>query len=159
MQKQKPKKKKRSLFKEFRDFAVKGDAISLAIGVIIGAAFKDVTNSLVNDLIMPPIGYLTAKIDFANMFSVLGGGSYKTIAEAEEAGAVIFKYGNFLNNFLVFLVTAWVVFFFVYKFQQLLRKTETKKKIEKPMKKCPYCFEEIKEKATRCPKCTSELEN
>jgi len=146
-------------FKEFKDFAVKGDALSLAIGVVIGGAFKGVIDSLVNDIIMPPISFLTAKIDFSNLFFVLGNGNYDTYERAKEAGAIVIRYGTFFNQIIIFLITAFVIFITINKFQQMVIKKsaeeeETKKKTTK---KCKFCLNEIPLKATKCGYCTSSV--
>src|SRR5689334_15767277 len=114
----------KTMLKEFKDFASRGDAINLAIGVVIGAAFKGVIDSLVNDIIMPPIGFLAAKVNFSNLYIALGTRRYGSLQEAKEAGQVVITYGNFVNQLIIFLITAFVLFIFVYKFQELLKRRE-----------------------------------
>lgn len=147
-------KKGKKLFKDFKDFATKGDVISMAIGIMLGTAFKSLIDSLVNDIISPPIGFLTSGIDFSAMFFTLGKIQYETIEEAQNAGATIITYGNFINALISFLITAIVLFIFV---NQMKKAFEKKEEVKKTTKKCPYCFTEINIKATRCPNCTSEL--
>ncbi len=151
--------KVRKTLKEFKDFAAKGDAISLAIGVVIGGAFKGVIDSLVNDIIMPPISFITAKIDFSNLFWTLSRGNYDTYEKAKEAGAIVIRYGSFLNQLLIFLITAFVIFITINKFQQMITKKEADEAIQKQKttKKCKHCLMEIPIKATKCGFCTSSV--
>lgn len=141
--------------KEFKKFAFKDDMLTLAIGVVIGSAFKDLIDSLVKNIITPPIAFLTSKIDFSNMFFVLGDKSYDTLQAAEDASAVVIKYGLFINTFISFLITAVVIYIFVYKISQNIKKE--KKKVERNTRKCPYCYSDISNKASRCPYCTSSV--
>lgn len=142
------------MWKEFKQFAVKGNALDLAVGVIIGAAFGKIVSSLVDDIIMPPIGMIAGKIDFTNLFISLNGQSYATLKAAKDAGAPIIAYGAFLNNILNFLLVAFAVFLLVKQINRLKAGEE-----EKPeAKECPYCAQSIALKATRCPHCTSQLE-
>lgn len=147
----------RKIIKEFRDFAIKGNAIELAIGVVIGAAFKDIVDVLVQGIIMPPLGLLTGQIDFTSLYWNITGDSALTIAQAEEAGDVILKYGELINTIITFLIIAIVIFVVVKQMNRLYRKEEGKKE-KKVTKKCPFCLQEIHEKATRCPHCTSQLD-
>ncbi|MBI2356975.1 large conductance mechanosensitive channel protein MscL [Candidatus Dojkabacteria bacterium] len=149
----------RRTLSEFKDFAAKGDAITLAIGVIIGAAFKGIIDSLVNDIIMPPISFLTTKIDFSNLFWVLGRGSYSTYDQAKDAGAIVIRYGNFLNQVLIFLITAFVIFITINKLQRMVVKKEEEENSKKlkNTKACKYCLMEIPYKATKCGHCTSTI--
>jgi large conductance mechanosensitive channel len=147
----------RKVLKEFKDFAVKGDAITLAVGVLIGTAFKTVIDSFVKDIVLPPINFFTQRVDFTTLYFVLGRKQYSSLSEAEEAGAIVIKYGNFITELIVFLITAFAIFLFVYKFQQMLnRKAQDEKKVS-PTKKCKYCQMEVSAKATKCPHCTSTL--
>ena len=146
----------RKIGKEFRDFAMKGNAIDLAIGVVIGAAFKDIVDILVQGIIMPPLGLLTGKIDFTSLYWNITGDSEITITQAEEAGDVIIKYGELINTVINFLIIAIVIFIVVKQMNRLYRKDEEVKK-KKIGRKCDYCFKEIHDKAKRCPHCTSEL--
>ncbi|MGE5392232.1 MAG: large conductance mechanosensitive channel protein MscL [Candidatus Saccharibacteria bacterium] len=141
------------MFKEFREFAVKGNAIDLAVGVIIGAAFGKIVDSLVNDIIMPPLGLLVGKVDFANLFINLSGRHYPTLAAAKAAGAPVLAYGNFLNVILNFLIIAFVIFLMVKQMNRFRRKTES----QPTERLCPYCATAIPIVAKRCPHCTSDL--
>ena len=147
----------KKVVKEFRDFAIKGNAIELAIGVVIGAAFKDIVDVLVQGIIMPPLGLLTGQIDFTSLYWNITGDSALTIAEAEEVGDVILKYGELINSIITFLIIAIVIFIVVRQMNRLYRKEEVKKE-KKIVRKCPFCFQEVHEKATRCPHCTSKLD-
>lgn len=142
------------MLKEFKEFAIKGNAIDLAVGIIIGAAFTAIVNSLVKDVIMPPIGALLGGVDFTNMFWVIKGGSYETLAAANEAGAATLNYGLFINAVINFVLVAFVVFLMV-KFINRLRPPSEE---EVTHKECPYCKRDIALSATRCPECTSQLE-
>ena len=143
-----------SFVKEFKEFAVKGNAFDLAIGIIIGAAFGKIVTSLVNDVIMPPIGLLLGKVDFSKLFINLSGTPYATLAEAKNAGAPVIGYGAFLNTILDFIVVAFVIFL-------LIRQVNRLKKEPAPApattKECPYCLSVIPLKATRCGHCTAQL--
>jgi large conductance mechanosensitive channel len=128
----------------------------MAIGVVIGAAFKDLINSLVNNVFTPPIGFLTAKLDFSKLFITLGKTQYETLEEAKAANAVVIQYGLVLNTLIAFLITAFVLYL-VSKAVSKATQKEKEAKIAKKTKKCPYCMSEINIKAKRCPFCTSEL--
>jgi large conductance mechanosensitive channel len=144
------------MLKEFKELAVRGNVLDLAIGVIIGAAFGKIVTSLVDDIIMPPIGLLLGKVDFANLFLDLSGKHYPSVAAAKAAGAPTINYGIFLNAVLSFLIVAFVVFLIVRQVNKMRRGEE--KPAEAPVvKECPYCLSSISIKATRCPHCTSEL--
>ena len=147
---------------EFKKFAVQGNMIDMAVGMIIGAAFKDIVNSVVNDLIMPVVSMFTGKVDFVNMFIALDGNTYESLSAAEEAGAACFKYGAFIAGLIDFVIMAFIVFLFVRGINKL---REANKEPEAPAapaepttKICPFCKSEISIEATRCPHCTSELE-
>jgi large conductance mechanosensitive channel len=142
------------MLKEFKAFAMRGNVIDLAVGVIIGAAFGKIISSLVADIIMPPISMLLGGVDFTNMFIVLSGGSYATLAEAQAAGAVTINYGLFLIALLDFLIVAIVLFLILRPINKLTTKPQPP---AAPSKECPYCCSTIPLKATRCPNCTSEL--
>jgi large conductance mechanosensitive channel len=144
------------MLKEFREFAVKGSVIDLAVGVIIGAAFGKIITSLVEDVIMPPIGLLLGKVDFASLYINLGGGSYPSFAEAKKAGAPVIGYGQFLNAVVSFLIVAFVVFLIVKQVNRLKREP-TPAEISPDTRDCPFCVTSISNRATRCPNCTSEL--
>jgi len=144
------------MLKEFKEFAVRGNVLDLAIGVIIGAAFGKIVTSLVDDIIMPPVGLLLGNVDFTNLFVDLSGKHYPSVAAAKAAGAPTINYGIFLNTVLSFLIVAFVVFLIVREVNKL-RRGEEKPKAEPVVKECPYCLSSIPIKATRCPHCTSEL--
>lgn len=157
MEKKEQKKKKfKKGWEDFKSFALKDNVISMAIGVVIGAAFKDLINSLVNNVFTPPIGFLTAKLDFSKLFITLGKTQYKTLEEAKAANAVVIQYGLVLNTLIAFLITAFVLYL-VSKAVSKATQKEKEAKIVKKTKKCPYCMSEINIKAKRCPFCTSEL--
>lgn len=149
------------MFKEFKEFAIKGNVIDMAVGIIIGAAFGSIVNSLVNDVIMPPIGLLLGKVDFSNLFIVLKEGTsapspYSTLAEAKKAGAVTLNFGLFINTIISFLIVAFSVFLLIKNVNRLKRQKEVPPPVP-TTKECPYCFSTIPIKAIRCPNCTSDL--
>ena len=147
------------MLQEFKQFAMRGNVVDMAVGIIIGGAFGTIVKSLVSDVIMPPIGLLLGGVDFSELFITLKEGAtagpYSTLASAQEAGAVIISYGLFINSVISFLIVAFAVF--------LLIKSLNKLQIEKPAaaeettKECPFCMSTIALKATRCPNCTSAL--
>lgn len=141
------------MLKEFKEFAMRGNVLDLAIAVIIGAAFGGIVNSLVNDVIMPPIGLIVGRVDFKDKFIALDGNHYATIADAKKASAAIINYGQFLNNVINFLIIAFVVFLIVKQVNRLMKP----KAAEPSTKECPYCASSIPMKAVRCPQCTSQL--
>jgi len=147
------------MWKEFREFALRGNVLDLAIGVIVGAAFGKIVTSLVNDVILPPIGLLTGGVDFSNLFLNLSGTSYATLAEAQAAGAPTLNYGVFLNVVLQFLIVAWAVFLLVRAVNRLRERTERPGAPEPSpsTRTCPYCISTVPVRATRCAACTSEL--
>jgi large conductance mechanosensitive channel len=142
------------IISEFKEFAMKGNVLDMAIGIVIGAAFGTVVNSLVKDIIMPPIGLLIGKEDFASLFISLNGVHYNTLAAAQAAGAPTINYGTFINTVISFLIVAFVIFL-------LLRKVNAMRSKPTPTapntKDCPYCKENISMTAVRCPHCTSDL--
>jgi large conductance mechanosensitive channel len=140
-----------SMFKEFRDFAARGNVVDLAVGVIIGAAFGKVVTSAVNDLIMPPIGMALGRVDFSNLFVALNGVSYAALEEAKKAGAPTLNYGLFLNTCIEFAIVAFAVFLLVKQVNRL------KGPVVIDTRDCPHCFSKIAMKATRCSACTSEV--
>jgi len=142
------------MLKEFRDFAMRGNVVDLAIGVIIGAAFGKIVSSLVNDIIMPPIGLILGQVDFSNLFINLSRKSYQTIAEAKAAGAPTLNVGLFINNIIDFLIVAFAVFIMVRQLNRLVKKPSA---VPVTSKECPYCVTQIPVRATRCPNCTSQL--
>jgi len=163
MEKKKIKDKVSKWKEEFKNFAFKEATLGAAIGIMLGGAFKDVISSLVNDILTPPIGYLTSGLDFTRLYWVLGKNNFDSLQAAEESNAVVIRYGNFLNEFISFLITAFILFLIVYQISKIasrINKKEEKqeeKKEEKNMKTCPYCKTEIDKEATRCPACTSQL--
>jgi large conductance mechanosensitive channel len=140
---------------EFKKFIMRGSVLDLAIGVIIGAAFGKIVDSLVNDIIMPPIGLLLGGINFSDMFLTLKGGDFDTLAAAKEAGAVTLNYGNFINVIIMFLIVALVIFLLVRWFNKMTVKPAPA--AAPTTTDCPFCFTAIPIKATRCPHCTSEI--
>lgn len=144
------------MFKEFKEFAIKGNAFDLAVGVIIGAAFGSIVSSLVNDIIMPPIGLITGHVDFANLFVSLHG-HYQTIGAAKAAGAPTINYGLFLNNVVDFLIVAFVIFLVVRQISRMRKKEEAPAPVVQTKKVCPFCATEIPLQAIKCPACTSDL--
>lgn len=145
------------MWKEFKEFAVKGNAVDLAVGVVIGGAFGKIVSSLVNDIIMPLVGRLLGKVDFSNFFINLSGGSYKTLADAKAAGAATINYGLFINNIIDFLIIAFSIFIVIKQINRFTKKKEEPAPAK--TKKCKYCCTEIAIEATRCPHCTSVLED
>ena len=144
------------MFKEFKEFAMKGSLLDLAIGFIMGGAFGKIVSSLVNDIIMPPIGLLLGKVDFASLFINLSGKPYASLAEAKAAGAATINYGLFLNVFIDFLIVALVMFLLIKQVNKLRRKPAEAPAVP-TTKECPFCFSVIPIKAVRCPACTSQL--
>jgi large conductance mechanosensitive channel len=148
------------MLKEFREFAVKGNVVDMAVGIIIGAAFGSIVKSLVSDVIMPPIGLLLGNVDFSNLFAVLKGGNpagpYPALADAQAAGAVTINYGLFINTVISFLIVAFAVFLLVKSINQLKRQEEAPPAAP-TTRECPYCLSVIPLKARRCPHCTSEV--
>lgn len=144
------------MIKEFKDFIMRGNVLDLAIAVIIGGAFGKIVSSLVNDVLMPPIGLLLGKVDFSNLFLNLSGTPYTSLAEAQAAGAATINYGVFLNNVIDFIIVALVIFLLVRTVNKMQRAKEAPP-AEPTTKECPYCFTTISIKATRCPHCTTQL--
>jgi large conductance mechanosensitive channel len=142
------------LISEFKEFAVKGSVLDVAIGIIIGASFGNVVNSLVKDVIMPPIGLLLGKVDFINLFVSLNGVHYETLAVAQTAGAPAINYGTFINTVISFLIVAFVIFLLVRQVNAMRSKPMP---LALTTKDCPYCKENIPLAAVRCPHCTSDL--
>jgi large conductance mechanosensitive channel len=144
------------MFKEFKEFALKGNVIDLAIGIIIGAAFGKVIQSFVNDIIMPPLGMMMGKMDFSAMFINLSGTHYETLSEAKKAGAATINYGLFINTIVDFTIMAFIVFIMVKQINRLKREEQAAPAPD--TKDCPFCFSKVPLKAVRCPHCTSALE-
>jgi large conductance mechanosensitive channel len=143
------------MWKEFRDFAMRGNVIDLAIGVIIGAAFGKIVTSLVNDVLMPPLGLLLGKVDFSSLFVNLSGTHYNSLAEAKAAGAATLNYGVFINNIIDFVLVAFAVFLLVKQVNRFMPKPAEPAPAD--AKECDYCKSSIPKAATRCPHCTSQL--
>lgn len=149
------KKEGIKMLKEFKKFALRGNMIDLAVGIIIGGAFNSIVNSLVNDIVMPLLGVFTKKIDFSNLFIALDGESYDTLLAAQEAEAAVVKYGMFISNIINFIIMAFVVFLIV-KWINKLQKPEAP--AAPTTKKCPYCYSDIHLDATKCSHCTADVE-
>ena len=146
------------MLKEFKEFAMRGNVVDMAVGIIIGAAFGSIVQSLVADVIMPPIGLILGNVDFSNLFVVLKEGAaaaapYASLAEAQKAGAVTVNYGKFLNSVVSFIIVAFAVFMLIRALNRLKKQEEAKP----TTKECPQCFSKIAIKAKRCPHCTSQL--
>ncbi len=145
------------MVKDFKEFIMRGNVVDLAVAVIIGAAFGKIVSSLVNDVIMPPIGLVLGNVDFSSLFVSLSGVSYKSLAEAKAAGAATINYGVFLNAVVDFLIVAFVIFLIVRAVNQMKRLHAEPAPASPTTRDCPYCFSTIPIKATRCAHCTSEL--
>jgi large conductance mechanosensitive channel len=141
------------MLKEFKEFAMKGNVLDLAVGFIIGAAFGKIVSSLVSDIIMPPIGVILGKVDFSNLFVTLSGPSFPTLAAAKAAGAPTLNYGVFINNIIVFLIVAFAVFLIV----RIVNRWKPVPPTAPATKECPYCGTKLPLKATRCSGCTAQL--
>jgi len=145
------------MLKDFREFVMRGNVVDLAVAVIIGAAFGKIVTSLVNDVIMPPIGLVLGNVDFSNLFINLSGASYKSLAEAKAAGAATINYGLFLNTLIDFLIVAFVIFLLVRAVSRMQRLQAAPAPATPTTKECPFCISAVPLKAVRCPHCTSEL--
>jgi large conductance mechanosensitive channel len=145
------------VLREFKEFALRGNVLDMAVGIIIGAAFGSIVTSFVNDILMPPVGLLLGRVDFANLFINLSGTPYDTLAEAQAAGVATINYGLFINTVLDFVIVAFVVFLLIRQINRMTREQEAPPE-EPTTKDCPYCLSSIPIKAVRCPHCTSELE-
>ena len=148
------------MLKEFKEFAMRGNVVDMAVGIVIGAAFGTIVKSLVADVLMPPIGLLMGGVDFSNLFIIVKEGSvagpFETLANAQAAGAVTINYGVFINTVISFLIVAFAIFM-VIKGMNSLKRQEEEAPAEPTEKDCPHCFTSIPIKATRCPHCTSEI--
>ena len=158
----------KAFFDEFKKFAMRGNVIDMAVGIIIGAAFSKIVDSLVKDVIMPPIGLLLGKVDFSNLYIVLKSGNgnipYNSLSAAQAAGAVTLNYGLFINAVISFTIVAFAVFILIKAINNLQAKMDKKDakdalKTAPKTKKCPYCCSEIPLQAVRCPNCTSKLKS
>jgi large conductance mechanosensitive channel len=144
------------MWKEFKEFAMRGNVLDMAVGIIIGASFGKVVTSLVADILMPPIGLLLGKVDFSNLFLNLSGKPYASVAEATAAGAPTLNYGLFINTIINFVIVAFAVFLLVKQFNRMKRQPGAVPAAP-TTKNCPYCVMPMDIKATRCPHCTAEL--
>lgn len=143
------------MFKEFKEFIARGNVMDLAVGVIIGAAFGKIVTSLVNDIIMPPIGLLLGRVDFTNLFLNLSDRNFSKLADAKAAAAPTLNYGLFINTMIEFLIIAFVIFMIVKSVNRMRRRPE---ELPPTVKACPFCISSIPVQATRCPNCTSQLQ-
>lgn len=146
------------MFKEFKKFALRGNVLDLAIGIIIGGAFSTIVNSFVADILMPPIGMLLGNADLSELYVNLSGGTYESLAAAQEAGAATINYGLFINSIVDFTIIAFALFLIVRQVNRLQREKKAQP-AEPTTKECPHCLTEIPIGATRCPHCTSQLES
>ena len=145
------------MLKDFREFAIKGNVIDMAIGVIIGGAFGKIVSSLLSDVLMPPIGLLMGRVDFSSLFVSLNGEHYASLTAAKAAGAPTLNYGVFLNTVLDFLIVAFVIFLVIRQINRLKRAEAAPAPASATTKACSFCCSNIPLKATRCPQCTSSL--
>jgi len=139
------------MMRDFREFIARGNVVDMAVGIVIGLAFGKIITSFVSDIVMPPIGLLLGKVDFANLFINLSGEPYATLAEAKAAGAATINYGAFVNTVIDFVVVAFVIFLMVRQINRMRRPAQI------TTKECQFCLSAIALNATRCPHCTSEL--
>ena len=144
------------MLKEFKEFIMRGNVLDMAIGIVIGGAFGKIVTSLVNDILMPPIGVLLGNADFANLFINLSGKPYASLADAKAAGAATINYGLFLNTIIDFVIVAFVIFLLIRAVNRMRREQEAAP-VALTTKECPYCLSTIPIKATRCANCTSQL--
>ncbi len=142
------------MLKEFKEFAMRGNVMDMAVGIIIGAAFGRIVTSFVNDVIMPPLGLLLGKVDFSSLYINLSGTPYASLAEAKKAGAATLNYGAFINTMLDFVIVAFVIFLVI---KQMNRLKKAPAPADPTTKECPHCLSTIPIKATRCGHCTSQL--
>ena len=147
------------MLKEFKTFVMRGNVLDLAVAVIIGGVFGKIVSSLVNDVIMPPIGLVVGKVDFSSLYLNLSAATYASLAEAQKAGAPIIKYGLFINTVIDFLIVSFVIFFVVRLANRFQRQQAAAAPPAPTTKDCPYCLSSIPLKATRCGHCTSEIKN
>lgn len=145
------------MVKEFQKFILRGNVLDLAVGVIIGAAFGKIVTSLVNDILMPPIGLLLGGVDFSNLFISLGGEHYASLADAQAAGAATINYGMFINTLIDFLIIGLVIFLLVRSVNRLQEADKPAEPAAPKTRDCPFCKTEIAVEAVRCPACTSQL--
>jgi len=144
------------MLKEFKEFIMRGNVLDMAVGIIIGASFGRIVSSLVNDIIMPPIGLVLGHVDFSSKFINLSGTQYDSLADAKKAGAAVIAYGTFINTIIDFLIVAFVIFLLIKQVNRMVKPKPAP--AAPPTKQCPYCMSEgIAPRATRCPHCTAEL--
>ena len=144
------------MLREFKEFAMRGNVIDMAVGVIIGAAFGKIVSSFTNDVLMPPIGLMLGKVDFSNLYLNLSGTPYPSLTDAKKAGAATINYGVFVNSILDFVIVAFVLFLLIRQINRLLAPAPEPPG-EPTQKECPHCLSTIPVKATRCAHCTSQL--
>ena len=149
------------MLKEFKEFAMRGNVVDMAVGIVIGAAFGTIVKSFVDDVLMPPIGLLLGNVDFSNLFITLkegakAAGPYASLAAAKAAGAVTLNLGIFINTIISFMIIAFAVFLVINGINRMKREKEAPP-AESPTKECPFCFTTIPIRASRCPHCTSQL--
>jgi len=149
------------MFKDFKEFAMRGNVVDMAVGIVIGAAFGTIVKSFVDDVLMPPIGLLLGNVDFANLFTVLkegtkAAGPYASLAAAKAAGAVTLNWGTFINTIISFIIIAFAVFLVIKSINRMKQEKEAPT-AEPTTKECSFCFTAIPIQATRCPHCTSQL--
>ena len=145
------------MLKEFKEFAMRGNVLDMAIGIIIGAAFGKIVTSFVSDILTPPIGKLTGNMDFSDLFIALSTESYQTIEAAKEAGVATINYGMFINTVIDFTIVAFAIFLLVKQVNRLKKAPAPAEPTAPTEKECPFCASQIPIKATRCPRCTSQL--
>ena len=145
------------MLREFKEFAMRGNVIDMAVGVIIGAAFGKIVTSLTNDILMPPIGLLLGKVDFSSLYLNLSGTAYPSLAEAKKAGAATMNYGAFINTVIDFVIVAFVIFLLIRQINRFLAPAPIPPAAP-TTKDCPYCLSQIPTRATRCAHCTSQLQ-
>ena len=149
----------KKMIEDFKTFILRGNVIDMAVGIIIGVAFGAIVTSLVNDIVMPPIGFLLGNIDFSNLFLNMSGTDYASLSEARAAGAPVIAYGAFINTIINFLIIALVVFLMIRVVNNLVKIGKKNEPTAAPVtKECPFCFSSIAIKATRCSHCTSQLD-
>jgi len=145
------------MWKEFKEFIMRGNVMDMAVGIIIGAAFGKIVASFVGDLLTPVLGLILGKVDLSNLFITLSGQSFATLEEAKKAGAVTLRYGLFINTVIDFLIVSFAIFMMIRQVNRLKKQPAPEATAAPTTKECPYCFTTIPLKATRCPNCTSEL--
>ena len=150
----------KNVIAEFKAFILRGNVMDMAIGIIIGVAFGTIVSALVNDVIMPPIGFLLGNVDFSDLYANLSGTSYSSLAEARAAGAPVIAYGAFINTIINFLIIAFVLFMIIRLMNRLVKQAQKPEAPSAPItKECPFCCSNIPLKAVRCPECTSQLQS